>query len=183
MQFLYILAGWEGAATDARVLYDAQTKGFLTPKGKYWLGGARYVCTEFILAPYKGVKYHSEAQGQTPENSKELFNLRHATLRNAIERILGVLKRKFKILNTATEYSVTTQSRLIFALTGLANFSTVHEGVSKEELEEVDRDIQKRERESKLRSPVGRESIEMVTRRDQIAEVMWEDYCLSKSAS
>jgi hypothetical protein len=97
-----------------------------------------------------------------------------------MERILGVLKWKFKILNTATEYSVATQARLIFALTGLANFLTIHEGMSKE-LEEVDKDIQKMERKSKLRKPVGRESIEMVTLRDQIAEVMWEDYCLSKS--
>jgi hypothetical protein len=53
--------------------------------------------------------------------------------------------------------------------------------MSKEELEEVDKDIQKMERKLKLRKPVGRESIEMVTLRDQIAEVMWEDYCLSKS--
>jgi hypothetical protein len=32
-----------------------------------------------------------------PWNSKELFNLRHAKLRNVVERILGSMKRRFKI--------------------------------------------------------------------------------------
>ena len=43
MQFVYILAGWEGSAHDGRVLSDAQSRqGFNTPKGKYWLGDAGY---------------------------------------------------------------------------------------------------------------------------------------------
>ena len=36
MQFVYILAGWEGSAHDSRVLLDAQVvRGFTTQKGKY----------------------------------------------------------------------------------------------------------------------------------------------------
>ena len=39
MQFVYILAGWEGSVHDARVLQDAQgAQGFKTVSGKYWLG-------------------------------------------------------------------------------------------------------------------------------------------------
>jgi hypothetical protein len=39
MEFMYILAGWEGSTHDARVLVDATAfKGFTTPTGKYWLG-------------------------------------------------------------------------------------------------------------------------------------------------
>jgi DDE superfamily endonuclease len=187
MQFLHILAGSEGSAPDGQVLQDAQTtRGFLTPEGKYWLGDAGYACTEFVLAPYRGVRYdHLNMQGQTPENGKELFNLRHASLRNVAERIFAVLKRRFKILNIAAEYSADTQTRLIIALTGLTNFLIIHEGVSEEELEEVDRDIQQRERESiiKLTSPTEPESIEMATRRDRIAEAMWEDYCFSNKGT
>ena len=34
-----------------------------------------------------------------PHNPKELFNLRHASVaRNAIERIFGILKQRFRIL-------------------------------------------------------------------------------------
>ena len=39
MRFVYILAGWEGSAHNARVLQDAQgAQGFKTVSGKYWLG-------------------------------------------------------------------------------------------------------------------------------------------------
>ena len=39
MQFVYILAGWEGSAHDSRVLLDAQVfKGFVTLVKKFWLG-------------------------------------------------------------------------------------------------------------------------------------------------
>lgn len=40
-------------------------------------------------------------------------------LRNAVERVFGVLKRRFKILKTAPEYNFETQIDLILALTGL----------------------------------------------------------------
>jgi hypothetical protein len=39
-KFIYILAGWEGSAADSRVLYDALTKDFVVPVGKYFLADA-----------------------------------------------------------------------------------------------------------------------------------------------
>jgi len=91
-----------------------------------------------------------------------------------------VVKRKFKILNTTAEYSIDTQIYLIPALIALANFLTMHESISQEELEEADRDIQ-RESAADITSagePANEpESSEMAARRDQIAKVMWEDYC------
>ena len=63
MQFVHVLAGWEGSAHDARVLSDAQLRhGFTTPKGKYWLGDAGYGNSEFIMSPYRGVRYHLKEQ-------------------------------------------------------------------------------------------------------------------------
>jgi DDE superfamily endonuclease len=147
MCFVYVLAGWEGSAHDGKVLQDAQgSQGFDTPKGKYWLGDAGYGCTEHVLTPYRGVRYHLKKQklaGQTPENAKELFNLQHASLRNVIEQIFGILKRKFKILGTTAEYSIDTQIHLVISLVGLYNFICIHEGLSKEELDEVDRVLQR----------------------------------------
>jgi hypothetical protein len=49
-------------------------------------------------------------------------------LRNAIERIFGVLKRKFKILKTAPEFSIDVQEDLVLALTGLHNFARLRDG-------------------------------------------------------
>ena len=63
MQFVYVLPGWEGSAHDGRVLSDAQSRhGFTTPKGKYWLGDAGYGNSEFIMSPYRGVRYHLKEQ-------------------------------------------------------------------------------------------------------------------------
>ncbi|XP_022041385.1 uncharacterized protein LOC110943964 [Helianthus annuus] len=51
------------------------------------------------MTPYRGVRYHlKEYSTHAPKNSKELFNLHHASLRNAIERALGVLKKRFPII-------------------------------------------------------------------------------------
>jgi hypothetical protein len=55
MRFLYILAGWEGSAHDARVFNDSILRnGFTIPKGRYYLGDAGYGCQEYILAHIEG---------------------------------------------------------------------------------------------------------------------------------
>jgi hypothetical protein len=53
-------------------------------------------------------------------------------LRNAIERIFGVVKRKFKILGQVAEYSIDTQVDLVLAITGLYNFIRQHEDIEEE---------------------------------------------------
>ena len=60
-----------------------------------------------------------------PRNKEELFNLRHASARNVIERIFGVLKRHFRILLLAPEYSLQIQARIPAALCAIHNFITI----------------------------------------------------------
>jgi hypothetical protein len=63
LQFIYCLAGWEGSAHDMRVLRDAlDVHGLRIPEGKYLLGDSGYSSTEYLLAPYKGVRYHLREQ-------------------------------------------------------------------------------------------------------------------------
>jgi hypothetical protein len=72
--------------------------GLVTPPGKYWLRDAGYPNSDTILVLYRGTRYHLKEQRlgrKKPENSIELFNLRHALLRNVIKRIFGVVKRKY----------------------------------------------------------------------------------------
>jgi len=57
-----------------------------------------------------------------PENAHKLFHLQYVSLRNVIERIFGVIKRKFKILVQAAKYSINTQVDLVLAICGLYNF-------------------------------------------------------------
>lgn len=55
-------------------------------------------------------------------NAKELFNLRHAQVRNVIECIFGVLKQHFQILLLPPCYPLDFQPRIPVALYALQNF-------------------------------------------------------------
>ena len=78
-----------------------------------------------FLTPYRSTRYHlKEYSVHQPENAREVFNLRHSSLRNAIERALGVLKKRFRIIASGTEphYLVDTQSDIILACCILHNY-------------------------------------------------------------
>ena len=63
LAFVYILPGWEESAHDGRVVQDAQSRhSFATPQGKYWLGDAGYGNSEYIMSPFKKVRYHLKEQ-------------------------------------------------------------------------------------------------------------------------
>lgn len=113
MLFHYVLPGWEGSAHDAKVLSDAvSNKGFTILEGKYYLADAGYSNCDFLLTLYVGVRYHLKEQvgaGKRPENAMELFNLRHSQLRNVIERIFEVLKRRFLSINFPKAFDISTQ--------------------------------------------------------------------------
>ncbi|KAK1592108.1 hypothetical protein Q3G72_019602 [Acer saccharum] len=92
LEFIYVLSGWEGSAHDSKVLSDALSRrnGLKLPHGKYFLVDCGFPNRRQFLAPIRGVRYHLQdfaGQGRDPENANELFNLRHASLRNIVERI------------------------------------------------------------------------------------------------
>jgi hypothetical protein len=178
MQFVYILAGWEGSAHDSRVLSNAQaSQGFSTPKEKYWLGDAGYSNSEFVLSPYRGVRYHLKEARQAdrkPENTKELFNLRHSSLRNVIEHIFGVLKRQWQILGgKGCEYSIGTQIDLFCTLIGLYNFGKQLGEDLFEEDEAIDIQGSREEEDEQV---AGTGNHWMNKKCDIIADTMWKDY-------
>jgi hypothetical protein len=184
MEFLYVLAGWEGSAHDGTVLRDAIfSKGFKTPEKKYWLGDAGYSNTSTVLVPYRAVRYHlkeTRLSGKKPESSKELFNLRHASLRNVIERIFGVLKRKYQILRTPSEYSIGTQTRIVLACCTIHNWVRTIEGVNADILLENESATSRRSREAVqplVEYPEGVVTNKKMDKfRDELAERMWSDY-------
>ena len=57
----------------------------------------------------------------SPRNAQELFNLRHSSLRNAIERIFGVTQKRFRVLTTQLEYPYEIQVRLVKAICCMHN--------------------------------------------------------------
>ena len=115
---MFVSSGWEGSATDSRVLRSAMSKGFEVPPGKFYLVDGGYANTSSFLAPYRGVRYHLKEFGpghRRPQNSKELFNHHHALLRNHVERTLGVLKKRFSILKVTTFHKLKNQVKLPIA--------------------------------------------------------------------
>lgn len=121
--FCYVYASWEGSAHDAQVYQSALVNGgFIIPEGYYYLADAGYSDLNRLLVPYRATRYHLKEWGAErfvlhirraissnqeltaiharPANKKELYNLRHSSTRNAIERAFGVVKRKYRVSDT-----------------------------------------------------------------------------------
>lgn len=107
-----------------------------------------------------------------------MFNLRHSSLRNSIERAFGVLKKRFPIIRSATEpfYSCDTQSDIFLACCILHNF--LLEVDRDQELEdEVTHDVLDASQDEELNGTRDEdERGEHI--RNSIADDMWNDYIL-----
>lgn len=110
----------------------------------------------------------------SPANKEELFNLRHASARNVVERIFGVLKRRFRILQLAPEYPPEVQARIPAALCAIHNFireqdpSEGHLPADNVPLGHSGDDAHDEVANGNDETPDAR--------RDAIAEMMWLDY-------
>jgi hypothetical protein len=126
MTVSYVLAGWSGSAHDSKVLADAMTKGFTVPETRYYVGDAGYGLKENVLSPYRGYMYHLKEWQSThkrPTTMYELFNRRHAQLRNVIERVFGVVKKRFPILKfRMPSFEMVHQVNVVKACFAIHNF-------------------------------------------------------------
>jgi hypothetical protein len=95
-----------------------------------------------------------------------------------IERIFGVIKRKFKILGQVAEYSIDTQVDLVLALCGLYNFIRQHEDIDHElaEIELEDEEGAGSEEGAESEEVKGTGNKYMNNKREEIAQQMWKDY-------
>ncbi|CAL8083472.1 unnamed protein product [Prunus armeniaca] len=94
LKFIYVLSGWEGSASDARVLRDALARDnpFQVPNDKYYLVDAGYANGQGFWAPYRGT------------------------------RSFGLLKKRWSILHTPSFFDIKTQIGIINACFVLHNF-------------------------------------------------------------
>ena len=113
----------------------------------------------------------------SPANPSELFNLQHASARNVIERIFGVLKRHFKILICPPEIGMDLQVRLPPALAAIHNFIRDLDPTDLSDFTEVE-DIQPGWHSGDLADalPHRAERERANNRRDNIANAMWVQY-------
>uniref|UniRef100_A0A453N9A2 DDE Tnp4 domain-containing protein n=1 Tax=Aegilops tauschii subsp. strangulata TaxID=200361 RepID=A0A453N9A2_AEGTS len=116
MKLLYVLPGWEGSASDSRVLRDStrtdRQDAFVVPHGRYYLADVGYTNGPGFLAPFRSTRYHLKewaSSQQQPQNAKELYNLRHSRARNVVERTFGLWKKKWGILRTQSFFDIKDQ--------------------------------------------------------------------------
>ncbi|KAK9289613.1 hypothetical protein L1049_007770 [Liquidambar formosana] len=127
---LTLLPWWlEGTAYDSRIFVSAVTnpeyKFPKPPEGKCYVVDFGFTNVHGFLSPYRGERYHlQEYRGRChqPTNAKELFNYRHSSLRNVIERCFEVLKKRFPILKMMPSYSLKKQTRIVIAACAIHNF-------------------------------------------------------------
>lgn len=113
-----------------------------------------------------------------PINREELYNLRHASARNVIEQIFGILKKRFVILTHPSEYGMAIQARIPPALCAVHNFIRYHD---EDEIHEFVLDLHDQNPgdiygELAAGPAVRAEKERAEIRRDNIAQAMWESY-------
>lgn len=177
MEFTYMLAGWEGSVNDGFLYSDAVENGGLRiPQGKFYLADAGFGATTGLLVPFRGVRYHLRewaAGNDKPRSREELFNLRHASFRNVVERIFGVVKRRWRVAHETSAYDLVTSAKIISALVALHNFIRKHDQEDLPEPWDSDEEEENCEREEEVeRGAAGQAGLV----RDRIANAMWSDY-------
>ncbi|KAK9162852.1 hypothetical protein Syun_003754 [Stephania yunnanensis] len=126
---------------------------------------------------YHGTKYHLKDQvGRTPRNGRELFNFRHSSLRNVVEKTIDLLKKRFAFLRHEPFYVVKTQSNVILAC------CAIHNVLREEDLEDLckdDEDIYEDEDDddSPQEDNISiHQSTIWIAKRDALAELMLNEY-------
>ncbi|RYR44016.1 hypothetical protein Ahy_A08g040398 [Arachis hypogaea] len=125
MGFVYVLSGWEGSASDSRVLRDAITRrnSLKIPHGNYYLFDAGYTNGPGFLAPYRGTRYHIRewAQGaRAPRNYQEYFNrgfyYHNIGSKKWRTSECGVMKRHWPLLVSWRSLSLTVSGLIMGSL-------------------------------------------------------------------
>jgi hypothetical protein len=127
--------------------------------------------------------FHYLYIGYRPKNKEELFNLCHASARNVIEHIFGVVKRHFRILLIAPEYSLDIQAQIPAALCAIHNIICTHD--VDDIVPEIDLDRGNPDDHDHIASSAAAEELDHPSEiRDRIAQQMWGDYvCICNERS
>jgi hypothetical protein len=172
---LHAYVGCEGAAHDAFVLKESEEHGLRIPEGKYCLNDCGYkLVMHKFLTPYRGVRYHLNEwhqSGLSPMNAKELYNHRHAQLRNVVERFNGVFKRKFRCLRVGgMEYSLKKTFQIMHCCIAIHNFIRLHGDLHNDETVPDDSVPHPRRVNEAVNDRISE------AWRNHIANDMWRDY-------
>jgi hypothetical protein len=108
-----------------------------------------------------------------PNNARELFNLRHSSLRVTVERAIGALKNQFRILDNKPFHKYKTQVKLVLACVILHNW-ILSFGIDAIVPNEEGFTGSPPEEDDMLPADLSQDSIAMSATRDSICNAMWE---------
>ncbi|KAK6115595.1 hypothetical protein DH2020_007864 [Rehmannia glutinosa] len=139
-----------------------------------------------FLSPYRGERYHIPewvGANRNPSSMKELFNHRHATVRNVIERCFGSLKQRFAIIKgLMPNYKLPTQAENVIACCVVHNFVRKHSAFDEIFESVADPDYVPPPEEGTSTQPLRRQInhtdeglMEQSVLRDSIAASLWEN--------
>jgi hypothetical protein len=122
----------------------------------------------------QGVRYHLSEYGprNRPTNARELYNLRYSSLRVIVERGIGALKGRFRILDNKPFHKYKTQVKLVIACAILHNWIL---GFGNDEVVPAEEGFTGSSDPTNLPpAHVDEDSVEMTEIRDAISNAMWE---------
>ncbi|CAN6338076.1 unnamed protein product [Urochloa humidicola] len=176
LKFTFVLAGWEGSAHDATVLADALERddGLRVPPGKFYLVDVGYAVRPGFLPPYRGCRYHLREFGgsNNPRDQRELFNLRHSSLRVTVEHAFGALKNRFRILYNKPFHPYKTQVKLVLACCILHNWILTH---GHDECVPAEQDWTPNSMEHADHNDIEYDNNTWAAKRDECALAMWNN--------
>lgn len=102
---------------------DEITSSFVVLR-KIYLDGASLMLRSTVASPYRGTRYHLEESQLSTWKTRNFFNHRHASLRSAIKKAFGVLKKHFptNTIRIEPQYPFDTQTDITLACCILHNF-------------------------------------------------------------
>ncbi|KAL3523256.1 hypothetical protein ACH5RR_016090 [Cinchona calisaya] len=110
------LIHWPNHSTPPEILSNRKYYPWFAFVEKNYLVDAGYGIRNGFIPPYHGVRYHlQEYDDNPPQNEKELFNIRHSSLRTTIEQDFGVLKKRFRLLDNDPFWKYKTQVDVVLA--------------------------------------------------------------------
>ena len=143
--------------------------------GCYYLVDAGYKNCEGFLAPYRGQRYHLNDWKNPPNTKEELFNMKHSSVRNCVERTFGLLKIRWAIIRNPSYYPFDTQVDIILACCYIHNLIRQQMRIDPCEkyLDEYMQSLQQQQvNEDVIQSTEA--SSQWTEKRDKLADEMWK---------
>lgn len=134
LKLMHLISRWPGSVHDSTIFNDSPlpVEFRIGRYGNgYLLGDSGYPCKRFLLTPVNATNA-----------SEEAYNRAHITTRNTVERLFGVLKRRFPCLQNGMRLKLNTTIKVIVACGVLHNICKEQNDIIEDEIYEIQHDVE-----------------------------------------